>query len=72
MLTIRLPRSYELCFNNKFSMYKSKKMMWEVGDLGDKDTLESEEGVVLAVNQKLEDYLIKTDMVSNEDKIGTL
>ena len=60
---------YELCFNNKFSMYESKKVMWEVDVVGDEDTLESEEGV-LAVNQTLQDYLVKADMVSSEDNIG--
>ena len=63
---------YELCFNNKFSMYESKKVMWEVDVVGDEDTLESEEGLVLAVNQTLQDYLTKADMVSNKDKIGTI
>ena len=56
---------YELCFNNKFSMYESKKVMWEVDVVGDEDTLESEEGVVLAVNQTLQDYLTKAEMVRN-------
>ena len=56
---------YELCFNNKFSMYVSKKVMWEVDVVGDEDTLESEEGFVLAVNQTLQDYLTKVDMVRN-------
>ena len=45
-------------------MYESKKVMWEVDVVGDEDTLESEEGVVLAVNQTLQDYLVKADMVS--------
>ena len=56
---------YELCFNNKFSMYESKKVMWEVDVVGDEDTLESEEGAVLAANQTLQDYLTKADMVRN-------
>jgi len=28
---------YEICFNNKYSMYESKKIMWEVSVVGDEE-----------------------------------
>ena len=32
---VEVPGDFELCFNNKFSMYESKKMMWEFDVEGD-------------------------------------
>ena len=54
---------YELCFNNKFSMFETKKIMWEVDVVGDEDNDDTEEGIVLAVNETLQEYLETADMV---------
>ena len=54
---------YELCFNNKFSMFETKKIMWEVDVEGDEDNDDTEEGIVLAVNETLQEYLETADMV---------
>ena len=47
---------YELCFNNRYSVMESKKVMWELDVVGDEEKIETKDEVVLAVNQTLEAY----------------
>jgi hypothetical protein len=47
---------YELCFNNKYSAFASKKVMWELDVVGDKEKVNINDVIVLAVNQTLEAY----------------
>lgn len=46
---------YELCFNNKYSMYENKKMMWEVDIEGDENENVNE---ILnnAINSTMEEF----------------
>ena len=55
---------YEVCFNNRHAMVDSKKLVWEFDILGDEDVVQSQEEVVLAVNQTMEEYLFQADLVS--------
>ena len=61
--TVMSAGDYEICFNNRHSMLDSKKLVWEFDILGDEDVVQSHEEVVLAINQTMEDYLFKADMV---------
>ena len=61
--TVKTAGDYEICFNNRHSMLDSKKLVWEFDILGDEDVVQSHEEVVLAINQTMEDYLFKADMV---------
>ena len=64
--SVKKDGNYEICFNNKFSMYESKKVMWEVDVVGDEDKEDTKEGLDIAVNQTLQDYLTTADMVDKE------
>ena len=45
-------------------MVDSKKLVWEFDILGDEDVVQSQDLVVLAVNQTMEEYLFQADLVS--------
>ena len=54
--TVTANGDYELCFNNRYSAFTSKKVMWELDVVGDEEKLSTNEEIVLAVNQTLEAY----------------
>jgi len=54
--TVTTNGDYELCFNNKYSSFTSKKVMWELDVVGDEEKMNTNEDIVLAVNQTLEAY----------------
>ena len=54
--TVTSNGDYELCFNNRYSVMESKKVMWELDVVGDEEKIETKDEVVLAVNQTLEAY----------------
>ena len=54
--TVAANGDYELCFNNRYSAFTSKKVMWELDVVGDEEKLSTNEEIVLAVNQTLEAY----------------
>ena len=47
---------YEMCFNNRYSLLESKKIMWELDVLGEEEDLETDTNPQLSVNQTLEEY----------------
>jgi hypothetical protein len=61
--TVKTAGDYEVCFNNRHSMMDSKKLVWEFDIEGDEDVVQSADEVVLAINQTMEEYLFKADMV---------
>ena len=54
--TVTSNGDYELCFNNKYSAITSKKVMWELDVVGDEEKMNTNDEIVLAVNQTLEAY----------------
>ena len=62
--TVKGAGDYEVCFNNRHAMVDSKKLVWEFDILGDEDVVQSQEEVLLAVNQTMEEYLFQADLVS--------
>ena len=45
-------------------MLDTKTLVWEFDILGDEDVVQPADQVVLAINQTMEDYMLKADMVS--------
>ena len=54
--TVTSNGDYELCFNNRYSAFTSKKVMWELDVVGDEEKVNTNDEIVLAVNQTLEAY----------------
>ena len=54
--TVTTKGDYELCFNNRFSAFTSKKILWEIDIIGDEQKISFIDEVKLAVNQTLEAY----------------
>ena len=54
--TVSSNGDYELCFNNRYSAFTSKKVMWELDVVGDEEKMNTNDEIVLAVNQTLEAY----------------
>ena len=46
-------------------MLDTKTLVWEFDILGDEDVVQSPDQVVLDINQTMEDYMFKADMVSS-------
>ena len=46
-------------------MLDTKTLVWEFDILGDEDVVQSADQVVLDINQTMEDYMLKADMVSS-------
>ena len=61
--TVKAAGDYEVCFNNRHSMMDSKKLVWEFDILSDEDVFQSPEEVMLAINQTMQEYMFKADMV---------
>jgi len=52
---INVAGDYEICFNNRYSMYESKKLMWEVDVEGDEQDDENEV-MKAAINRTMEEF----------------
>ena len=61
--TVKGAGDYEVCFNNRHAMVDSKKLVWEFDILGDEDVVQSQEEVVLAVNQTMADLVSITTQI---------
>ena len=70
--TVTSNGDYELCFNNRYSAFTSKKVMWELDVVGDEEKLSTNEEIVLAVNQTLEAYKEEAMAVGIETTVWTL
>ena len=46
-------------------MLDTKTLVWEFDILGDEDVVQSADQVVLDINQTMDDYMFKADMVSS-------
>ena len=54
--TVSAAGDYELCFNNRYSLMESKKIMWELDIVGDEQRMEGDMVTMESVNQTLEEY----------------
>ena len=54
--TVTVAGDYELCFNNRYSLMESKKIVWELDIVGDEQRMEGDMVTMENVNQTLEEY----------------
>jgi len=55
--TVNTAGDYEMCFNNRYSVMESKKIMWEIDIIGDEERIDTnKDDIQLAVNQTIEEY----------------
>jgi len=57
-----IPGDYEICFNNRYSMYESKKVMWEVDVEGD-ELDDDQEFLKLFINRTMEEFQADSEQV---------
>jgi len=55
--------TYELCFNNKYSLFEPKKLMWELDVEGDEDRDGSQESLESVINATMSEYLENAEIV---------
>lgn len=55
---------YEMCMNNRYSMFESKKVMWEIDVIGDEDVPGSKDNMEIVANATHAEYMETADRVS--------
>jgi len=55
---------YEICMNNRYSMFESKKVMWEIDVIGDEDVPGSKDNIQIVANATHTEYMETAERVN--------